>query len=162
MDANKPGVAAEPRHGVAAEPRHGVAAEPDQVPTRVVVGFVIVLIALCVASGILMAVLFRGLERRAEQRDRRTIAAAGLERRPETVPPLPRLQVYAVQHRKEFETAERERLSTYGWMDRSTGAVHVPIERAMDLIAVRGLGPLPAAPVAMPAPAAAPGAEAKK
>jgi hypothetical protein len=70
--------------------------------------------------------------------------------------------VYAVQHRKEFQAAERERLSTYGWMDRSAGVVHVPIERAMDLIAVRGLGPLPAAPVAMPEPAATPGAEARQ
>jgi len=140
MDANKP-----------SPQSHGVAAEPDRVPTRLVVGFAIVLIALCIASGILMAALFRGLERRAERKDRTTIAGAGLERRPETVPPAPRLQVYAVRHWKDFQTAEHERLSTYGWMDRSAGVVHVPIERAMDLIAVRGLGPLPAAPVAMPA-----------
>lgn len=151
MDTNKP-----------APHSHGVKAEPDRVPTRVVVGFAIVTIVLCIVSGILMAAIFRGLERGAEKKDQKTIAAAGLERRPETVPPAPRLQVYAVRHWKDFQAAERERLSTYGWMDRSTGVVHVPIERAMDLIAVRGLGPLPAAPVAMPAAEATPGAETPK
>lgn len=156
MDANKPSPHSP---GAAAETRHGVAAEPDVVPTRVVVGFAIAVIALCVASGILMAALFRGLQRRAENKDRMAIAAAGLERRSEIVPPAPRLQVYAARHWKEFQAAERERLSAYGWMDRSAGVVHVPIERAMDLIAVRGLGPLPAAPVAMPAPAAPPARE---
>jgi hypothetical protein len=40
-------------------------------------------------------------------------------------------------------------------MDRGTGAVHIPIERAMDLIAERGVGPLAPAPVVMPAGAAA-------
>jgi hypothetical protein len=35
-------------------------------------------------------------------------------------------------------------------MDRSTGAVRVPIDRAIDLVAERGLGPLPPAPMAMP------------
>jgi hypothetical protein len=139
MDTNKP-----------APHSHGVAAEPDVVPTRVVVGSAIVLIVLCIATGIFVAALFRSLEGRAGKKDERAIAAAGLERRPDRVPPPPRLQVYAVRHWKDFQAAERERLSTYGWMDRSTGVVHVPIERAMDLIAVRGLGPLPAAPVAMP------------
>ena len=98
-----------------------------------------------------------------------TCAALGLpratyyrRRRPQSVPPPPRLQVYAARHWKDFQAAERARLSTYGWMDRSAGVVHVPIDRAMDLIAVRGLGPLPAAPVAMPAPATPAAKVAKK
>jgi hypothetical protein len=97
-----------------------------------------------------MALFFRGLEKGAQKKDRATMAAAGLQRRPDTLPPQPRLQVYPVRHWKDFQGAERERLSTYGWMDRSTGAVHVPIDRAMDLIAERGLDPLPAAPMVMP------------
>lgn len=32
-----------------------------------------------------------------------------------------------------------ERLSTYGWVDRSAGSVHIPIERAIELTAQRGL-----------------------
>jgi hypothetical protein len=35
--------------------------------------------------------------------------------------------------------AEAEHLSSYGWIDRPTGVVHVPIERAMELLLERGL-----------------------
>ena len=55
---------------------------------------------------------------------------------------------------REFRSAEERRLSTYGWMERSTGAVHIPIERAMDIIAARGVGPLPPAPAVVPGAAA--------
>jgi hypothetical protein len=135
---------------------HGVAAEPDRVPARLVIGFGIVLTATAVVAALLMAVLFWRLDRRAQKRDERVVAAAGLEQREPALPPLPRLQVFPVRHWKDFQTAERERLESYGWMDRSTGAVHIPIERAIDLIADRGVGPLPQAPMAMPAPVATP------
>ena len=35
--------------------------------------------------------------------------------------------------------AQTERLNSYGWVDRSNGVVHIPIDRAMDLIIERGL-----------------------
>ena len=41
-----------------------------------------------------------------------------------------RVALYAVQNRK---------LNSYGWQDRSNGIVHIPIERAMDLVVQRGL-----------------------
>jgi len=146
MDANKPDVTPERAHASS----HGVAAEPDKVSSPVILGAAFALVAFVVVSLVVVTVLFRGLDRRAEKKDDAAIASAGLERRPDRVPPLPRLQVYPARHWKDFRAAEAERLATYGWMDRATGAVHVPIERAMDLIAVRGVGPLPAAPVAMP------------
>lgn len=145
MDANKPQA---PEH---AEPSHGVAAEPDRVSSRIVVGFGAVLIVFTIAAMAVIAALVRGMDRRAEKRDAASVAAAGLQRPMDRLPPAPRLLVHEPRHWKDFLAAETERLSTYGWMDRSSGAVHVPIERAMDLIAVRGVGPLPAAPVAMPA-----------
>lgn len=45
-----------------------------------------------------------------------------------------------VQHRAE----ERARLQGYGWIDRTNGVVHVPIERAMELLLERGLPTRPA------------------
>ena len=137
---------------------HGVAAEPDVVPAKLVVGFAVLLTVTAVVAAALMAVLFWRLNTTAARRDERISEAAGLEQAEPGVPPLPRLQVHAVRHWTDFRTAERERLDTYGWMDRSTGAVHIPIERAIDLIAERGVGPLPQAPVAMPARAAVPAA----
>jgi hypothetical protein len=150
MDANKP------------HPEgHGVAAEPDRVPARLVVGFSLVLTVTAVISAALMAALFWRLNRTAEVRDERIVAAAGLEQQAPGLPPLPRLQVYPVRHWRDFQTAERERLESYGWMDRSSGVVHIPIERAMELIAERGVGPLPQSPMAVPAPAATPGVPAR-
>jgi hypothetical protein len=146
MDANKPRPEGQ-----------GVRAEPDRVPARLVVGFGIVLTATAVIAALLMALLFRSYDRKAVRRDEKTVATAGLELREPGLPPLPRLQVYPVRHWKDFQTAERERLESYGWMDRSTGAVHIPIERAIELIAERGVGPLPQAPMAVPAPVATPG-----
>ena len=154
MDANRP---ARESHG------HGVAAEPDRISTRIVVGFGVVVLGMCVVAAVLVAALFRTLDRGAEKKDEKVVAAAGLERRESGPPPLPRLQIYPVQHWKDFQSAERERLTTYGWMDRATGAVHIPIDRAIELIAERGIGPLPQAPMAVPAAAPTPGApEVKK
>jgi hypothetical protein len=34
---------------------------------------------------------------------------------------------------------EEDTLSTYGWVDQSAGTVHIPIDRAMDLLAQQGL-----------------------
>ncbi|MEP6994624.1 MAG: hypothetical protein ABI968_08900 [Acidobacteriota bacterium] len=161
MDANKPHGSAHEHGGVPGSEHGGVAAEPDRVSSTIVVGFAVLLAVFTVVSMLLVAALFKRLDRSAEKKDDATLAAAALELREDRVPPLPRLQVYPARHWQDFRAAEAERLSTYGWMDRARGAVHVPIERAMDLIAVRGVGPLPAAPVAVPEAQAAPGAEVK-
>lgn len=34
---------------------------------------------------------------------------------------------------------EEQRLSTYGWVDREQGVIHVPVERAIELLADEGL-----------------------
>lgn len=138
MDANKP------------PQGHGVGVEPDRVSTKIVVTFGIVVMLMGVVAAVLMAALFRGLDSGAEKKDEKLVAAAGLERRESAPPPLPRLQIYPVEHWKDFQAAERERLTTYGWMDRGTGAVHIPIDRAIELIAERGVAPLGPAPVVVP------------
>ncbi|HEX3772982.1 MAG TPA: hypothetical protein VHV51_00890 [Polyangiaceae bacterium] len=33
----------------------------------------------------------------------------------------------------ERETAQKKRLSSYGWVDRNAGLAHIPIERAIEL-----------------------------
>jgi hypothetical protein len=149
MDATKPNPHEHP-HG------HGVAAEPDRVSTKIVVGFAVLLTLVAAGAAALMAAMFWRFDKTAQKRDERIVAEAGLQRQEAAVPPLPRLQVYPVRHWKDFQAAERERLETYGWMDQSTGAVHIPIERAIDLIAERGVGPLPQAPIVMPAGPAPP------
>jgi hypothetical protein len=55
------------------------------------------------------------------------------------VPPLPQLQVNPGTDLNEFRAAEEARLDGYGWVDRQNGIIRIPIDRAMDLVAQRGL-----------------------
>jgi len=66
------------------------------------------------------------------------------------VPPLPQLQVHPVQDLVEFRTGQEKALDSYGWVDRGHGTVHIPIERAMDLLMERGLPTRPAAAATAP------------
>src|SRR5438552_15747466 len=40
---------------------------------------------------------------------------------------------------KQLRATEDAALTTYGWVDRKNGIVHIPIDRAMDLLLQRGL-----------------------
>lgn len=56
-------------------------------------------------------------------------------------PPGPQLQAHAREDLIKLRAAEDARLNSYGWVDRKAGLVHIPIERAMELIVQRGLSP---------------------
>ena len=73
-----------------------------------------------------------------------------------TIPPAPRLSVKPELDLKRLQTEEQNRLGRYGWVDRATGAVHVPIERAMELSIERGF-PVRSSPGPSPQTGAQPG-----
>jgi hypothetical protein len=83
------------------------------------------------------------------------------------LPPEPRLQASPPIELKAFREKEEAVLTTYGWVDKSEQKARIPVERALELVAERGLPyhkagePLPVLPPApLPAPKpAAPGAE---
>lgn len=54
-------------------------------------------------------------------------------------PPEPRLQADPAAELQRLRTQERETLDSYGWVDKDAGVVRIPIDRAIDLIAERGL-----------------------
>lgn len=69
--------------------------------------------------------------------------------RPKEVPPAPRIQEHPWEEYKALHADETRMLNSYGWMDQKTETVRIPIDRAIDLIAARGLpirGDMPAAP----------------
>lgn len=76
------------------------------------------------------------------------------------LPPAPNLQVQPEKELAAMRAAEHERLTTWGWADKSLNLAHMPIEEAIDRLAVPE--PAPAAAVAAPPAAAAesPAAEA--
>lgn len=57
----------------------------------------------------------------------------------------PMLEVIeGVELRKDLINQE-DQLNSYGWVDQKAGVAHIPIERAMELIAQRGLPTVPPA-----------------
>jgi hypothetical protein len=57
---------------------------------------------------------------------------------PSTFPPGPRLQNKPWEELQQLRQKEDETLTTYGWVNKNTGTVRIPIDRAMDIIAERG------------------------
>jgi len=55
------------------------------------------------------------------------------------LPPEPRLQVSPPIDLIRLRDVEDVTLNNYAWMDQDTGRVRIPIQRAMDLLAERGL-----------------------
>lgn len=53
--------------------------------------------------------------------------------------PSPQLEIDERNQLDKVRLDEAQELSTYRWVDENAGTVHIPIDRAMDLIAERGL-----------------------
>lgn len=60
--------------------------------------------------------------------------------------PGPRLQADPQADYEAYAAAQRELISSYGWIDPEQGIVRVPVERAMELVLERGLPARAAAP----------------
>jgi|SRR5580658_5628282 hypothetical protein len=58
---------------------------------------------------------------------------------PQTAFPSPKLEEDERGQLNGIRLSEEQTLYSYGWVDEKAGAVHIPIERAMDLIVQRGL-----------------------
>lgn len=98
---------------------------------------VFALTVVSVAAIVAMYVLFNVLA--AEQARNTTVpsplaAEYGLKE-----PPEPRLQKDPLLDLQKLRARDAERLSTYAWVDRDAGVVQLPIERAIELLATRGL-----------------------
>jgi len=67
---------------------------------------------------------------RASEKPSLPLAAA-----PPEAPPEPRLQTMPAEDLAEVRAREDTVLDGYGWEDRAAGVVHIPIARAMELVA---------------------------
>jgi hypothetical protein len=63
-----------------------------------------------------------------------------------SLPPEPRLQTTPVLDLQQMRAAEDSILNGYGWVDRMNNVVRIPIGRAIDLLAARGLPARASAP----------------
>jgi hypothetical protein len=126
-----------------------------EIDVRSIAIFLVAVAAATVVAAFLMWILFRGLLAREVARDPKPLAI--VERTQPPPLPGPRLQVTPEKDLAALHAEEQTALSGYGWVDRAAGRVQIPVERAMALIAERGLPPV-AAPLAA---TAAPGVSAR-
>jgi hypothetical protein len=60
-----------------------------------------------------------------------------LSERPKKVPVQPTTNLY--QQLRDLHSHEEATLERYGWVDRKAGVVRIPIERAIELVAEKGI-----------------------
>jgi len=74
----------------------------------------------------------------APEKDTRLVSPEAIDRFPQ-----PRLERNERREINDFRFAEEQTLYSYGWVDQQAGIVRIPIDRAMELIAQRGLSTTP-------------------
>jgi hypothetical protein len=113
--------------------------------------FLVILATACLFSAFAISGLYRFLEKQnqAEQQPISplvTNAPKDTRRLPTSYQdylkqnfPAPQLEINERDQLDKIRLEEEETLATYGWIDQSAGKVRIPIDRAMDLVAQRGL-----------------------
>ena len=123
------------------------------------VRFAVFLAVITIAIAVATVGFYSFLDAREErEKAPRYPLTSGVER---PMPPAPRLQTYPFDDIKALRQEEAQLIEHYGWVDKNAGTVRIPVTRAMELLAERGLPhrseaeSTPAAP-SVPAPAAPP------
>ncbi len=116
-------------HGAQAAPHGGVRSEEDRISTPAIVAVGVGSLVLFFLAGLAAAVYL--------------FARQG-EHGPIPIPPEVGQSKIGLVEQQDFDLSvrgerdrevRRERLGSFGWVDRSTGVAHVPIDLAMDLVA---------------------------
>ena len=117
------------------------------------VKFAIFLTVLTLVTAALTVGFYKFLDSREQvEKAPRYPLAEGVAR---PLPPAPRLQTYPFDDVKALRVEEAKLLEHYAWIDKNAGTVRIPVSRAIELLAAKGLPHREAAPAA-PTPAAAP------
>ncbi len=135
------------KHG---EPNGGY--EREDLHSRSVVVFLVVLALICVLVYFLLKGMYGYLDAydKAHQPPQNPLKPPAAADTRETRTPLvdaqvkadfpePRLESNERTEIRGFRLQEESKLNSYGWVNQSAGVVHIPINRAMQLVAERGL-----------------------
>jgi hypothetical protein len=109
--------------------------ESADISVRPLVAWTILLALVCVLSVWITRRMFFSFEATATRLDTPVHPLA----EPQETRPAPLLQQTPARDLREYQRTIRDQLDTYGWIDRPQGVVHIPIERAIELTAERGL-----------------------
>jgi hypothetical protein len=142
---------ADTNHHATAEIGRGAPVEGDGISYSGIVWFVIILTVTTLVCQGLMWILLRTFQYQATVAEVSPVAAVtehiardgrvypAVTAIGSTTGPQPKLLVNEPLNLKAFREKEHETLTTYGWADKTTGAVRIPIDRAKDLLIERGL-----------------------
>ena len=117
-----------------AESTHGHAANSVSVGGLVV--FASSLVILGIVVELILGGVIKGLYR--ESKSVHELAAPRLQDGSAEYP-APRLQANPAGEFTSFKEQELARLNGYGWVDEKKGIAHIPIDRAIEILAVKGL-----------------------
>ena len=99
--------------------------------------FAVFLTLITVAIAAATVGFYSFLDSREEaEKARRYPLTADVER---PLPPAPRLQTYPFDDIKALRKEEAQQIDHYGWIDKNAGTVRIPVSRAIELLAERGL-----------------------
>lgn len=131
-------------------PTPGSNYEHTDADTRSIVRFGVWLVVMAIVTHLLLAGGYIGLKAwRTERGEPRYPLAVGQQ---QPMPPAPVLQADPARDMTDFRARDEATLESYGWVDKTAGTVHIPIDEAIRLTLERGL---PSRPGAGAAPEAA-------
>lgn len=116
--------------------------ETRDVKVRPLVQFLVGLTIATIAAYLIVLGVFRlfNAQKVAEDGNADPVAVARAATPPEDrLPAEPRIQADPAGELQILRRAEDRILDTYGWIDRSAGTVHIPIEQAMRIVVEQGL-----------------------
>jgi hypothetical protein len=111
--------------------------EQSDVNIRAIFGFAGGLLVSAIVIHLAVWVLFRYFDAREGRQGAPAFPLAATQGA--RVPPEPRLQTNPRQDLGDLRAREDQVLTSYGWVDRNTGVVRIPIDQAMKLTLERGL-----------------------
>jgi len=116
---------------------HAVETFDSEINVRSISIFLIWLVIGVLVTAIAMYGLYRNFQSREMAHDRPSSPL--VDRTKPHLPPEPRLQITPHPDLERFKAEQQAAVSTYGWVDEAQGVVRIPVDRAMDIVAARGL-----------------------
>jgi hypothetical protein len=110
--------------------------EANRLRVRDLVYFAVALVGVTVLVQIVLARVMHGLAREEKELDALALPRFAGD---SGEIPAPRIQADPAQELKKMKAEDLGRLNNYGWVDRKASIAHIPVERAIDILARKGL-----------------------
>ena len=122
-------------HG-ASPSSNGPGYETQDVKGKLVFWSLAVLTVITIACVFVAAWMFVEFQQKLPSTAKAVPSLTGTDR---VLPPEPRLQAIPPLDLAKYQAEQKEATTSYGWVDKTSQKIHIPIELAIDLTAQRGL-----------------------